>query len=60
MGSDGLNRVLTGFYFFSPVGVRLVPPETHGFKGFRPDFNPILTDFNRILTGFHGIRLKSG
>ena len=53
MGSDGFNRISTGFYLFSPVGVRLVPSKTHVFKGFRPDFN-------RILTRFHGVRLKSG
>ena len=34
MGSDGLNRIVTGFYFFSPVGVRLAPLKTHDFKGF--------------------------
>ena len=34
MGSDGFNRILTGLYFFSPVGVRLVPLRTHDFKGF--------------------------
>ena len=34
MGSDGLIRILTGLYFFSPVGVRLVPLKTHDFKGF--------------------------
>ena len=38
MGSDGFNRILTGF---SRVGVRLVPRETHDFKGF-----------DRISTGF--------
>ena len=41
MGSDGFNRILTGFYFFSPAGVRLVPLKTRDFKGF-----------HRILTGF--------
>ena len=45
MGSDGLDRILTGFYFCSPVGER--------FNGFRPDFNRFLTGlqpvFNRIL-----------
>ena len=40
-GSDGFNRILTRLYFFSPVGVRLVPLKTHDFK-----------DFDRILTGF--------
>ena len=24
MGSDGFNRILTGLYFFSPVGVRRI------------------------------------
>ena len=43
MGSDGFNRILAGLYFFSPVRVRLVPLKTHDFKGFRPDFNRILT-----------------
>ena len=43
MGSDGFNRILTGLYFFNPVRVRLVPLETHDFKGFWPDFNRILT-----------------
>ena len=28
----GLNRILSGFYFFIPVGVRLTPLKTH-FKG---------------------------
>ena len=45
MGSDGLNRVLTGFCLLDPVRVRAVPSETHDFKGFRPDFNQILTGF---------------
>ena len=43
MGSDGFNRILTGLYFFSPVGVRLVLLKTHDFKGFGSDFNRILT-----------------
>ena len=34
MGSEGFNRILTGLYFFKPVGVRLVPLKTHDFKGF--------------------------
>ena len=39
MGSDGFNRILTGFSLFSRVGVRLVPRilearKTHDFKGF--------------------------
>ena len=42
-GSDGVNRVLTGFYLLDPDRVRAVPSETHDFKGFRPDFNRILT-----------------
>ena len=42
MGSDRFNRILL-FFFFSTVGVGLVPLKTHGFKGFRPDFNRILT-----------------
>ena len=42
MGSDGFNRILTGLYLFSPVGVRLVPLRTHDFKGFWLDFNRIL------------------
>ena len=29
MGSNGFNRILTGLYLFSPVGVRLVPLKTH-------------------------------
>ena len=41
MGSDGLNRILTGFYFFDPAGVRLVPLKTRDFKGS-----------HQILTGF--------
>ena len=44
MGPDGFYRILTGFYFFSPVGVRAVPLKPHDFKGNRPD----LTGFNRI------------
>ena len=51
-GVGQFSRILTGFYFFRPVGVRLVPLKTHDFKGFRPDFSRILTglspDFNRI------------
>ena len=43
MGSDGFNRVLTGFYLLDPARVRAVPSETHDFKGFRLDFNRILT-----------------
>ena len=35
---------LTGSYFFSPVGVRLVPLKTNDFKGFRP----ILTGLNLV------------
>ena len=53
MGSDGLNRILTGFYLFNPFGVRLVPLTAHDFKGFRPEFN-------RILTGFNGIPWNLG
>ena len=41
MGSDGFNRILTGFYLLDPAKVRPVPSETHGFKGFRLDFNRI-------------------
>ena len=33
MGSDGLNRFLTGYYFVSPVGVRLVSLKTDDFWG---------------------------
>ena len=40
MGSDGFNRIFTGFYLLDPAGVRPVPSETHDFKGF-----------DRILTG---------
>ena len=40
-GVDGFNRILTRFYFFSPVGVRLAPLKTHDFKSFPPDFNRI-------------------
>ena len=43
MGSDGFNRILTGFYFFDPVEVHLVPLKAHDLKGFLPDFNRILT-----------------
>ena len=43
MGSDGFNRILTGFHLLDPARVRLVPSETHDFKGFGPDFNRILT-----------------
>ena len=28
------NWILTGLYFLTPVGVRLVPLKTHDFKGF--------------------------
>ena len=34
---------LTGSYFFSPVGVHLLPLKSRDFKGFRRDFNRILT-----------------
>ena len=60
MGSDGFDRILTGFCFFSPVGVHLVPLKRHDFKGFWPDFTGLYPELNRILTGFHGIWLKSG
>ena len=43
MGSDGFNRILTGFYLLDSVEVRPVPFETHDFKGSRPDFIRILT-----------------
>ena len=45
MGSDGFNRVLTGFYLLDPARVWAVPSERHDFKGFRPDFNRTLTGF---------------
>ena len=32
LGSDGHNRRLTGFYFFSLVGIRLVPLKTRDLK----------------------------
>ena len=35
MGSDGFNRILTGFYLLDPARVRPAPSETHDFKGFR-------------------------
>ena len=41
MGSDGFNRIVTGFCLFSTVRVRLVPLKTHDFKGFRLDFDGI-------------------
>ena len=51
MGSDGLNRILTGLNLFNPVRVRLVPLKTHDFH-FQPDFDRILNrlspDRNRI------------
>ena len=34
MGSDGFNRILTGFYLLDPARVRAVPSKTHDFKGF--------------------------
>ena len=43
MGSDGFNRILSGFYLLDLARVRPVPSKTHDFKGFRPDFNRILT-----------------
>ena len=62
MGSDGFNRILTGFYIFSPVGVRLAPLKRRDFKEFRPDFSRILTrlspDFNRIPWNLVKICLK--
>ena len=38
-----VNRTLTGFYLLGSARVRLVPSETHDFKGFRPEFDRILT-----------------
>ena len=50
LGSDGFNRILTGFYLLGPVRVRLLYPdrasETRDFKGFLPDFNRTLTGFS--------------
>ena len=46
MRSDGLSRILTGLYLFSPVGLCLVPLKTDDVKGFRPDFDWILTGFS--------------
>ena len=43
MGSDGLNRILTGFYLLGPVRVRLVPSG--------PPKHMISRGFYRILTG---------
>ena len=43
MGSDGFNRILSGFYLLDPARVRPVHSETRDLKGFRPDFNWILT-----------------
>ena len=43
MGSDGFDRILTGFLLFGPVRVRLAPLKTHDIEGFLPDFNLILT-----------------
>ena len=42
MGSyaNGVGRILTGFYFFSSVGVHLVPLKTHDFKGVLTGFSP--------------------
>ena len=52
MGSDGSNRILTGFYLLGKARTACTL-QTHDFKGFRPDFNQmILTglepDFNQI------------
>ena len=44
MGSDGFNRILTGFYFLGPVRARLVPSGSPK--------HVISRDFYRILTGF--------
>ena len=44
MGSDGFNRILTGFYLLGPARVRLVPSG--------PPKHMISEDFDRILTGF--------
>ena len=43
MGSVGFSRIFTGLYILGPARVRAVPFETHDFKGFQPDFSPILT-----------------
>ena len=44
MGSDGFNRILTGFYLSGPVRVRLVPS--------RPPKHMISRGFYRVITGF--------
>ena len=39
MGSDGFNRIFTGFYLFGTqgtVGVCLAPLKTLDFKGLQP------------------------
>ena len=41
MGSDGLNRILTGFYLFGPARVRPVP----GY-GLHPPKHMISRDFD--------------
>ena len=47
---------LTGFYFFDPAGVRLVPLKTRDVKEFPPDFNRF---FDRIPWDLAKIWLKT-
>ena len=62
MGSnaDGVGRIHTGFYIFSPVGVRLVPLQSNDLKGFRLDFNRTLTGFKPESGTLTGFELESG
>ena len=52
MGSDGFNRILTGFYLLGPVRVRLVPSGSPKHM--------ISRDFYQILTRFYQDDEKGG
>ena len=52
MGSDGL----AGFHLFSPVGVRLVPLQTHDLKNSGQNFSWIVRNLATLTTGKYGCR----
>ena len=49
--ADGLGLLLTGIYLCCPVGLRLAPLTTHGFKGFGPDLRRADTQTLRHASG---------
>ena len=58
MGSDGFNQILTGFYFFSPAGVRLAPLKTHDLEGFPKDLIP--QHHASTLVSSNGTKIEQG